>query len=864
MKRILPVACLLLALLITLLCCRLDSPATQPFAVFQKPSARGTITLTLQCTEPVTEKTTEEVNALGGRVIAYLPQQALLIEADKTAFTRLSGSSSFSKIKEVQPADKISHRLKERMQSDAKQLDIVIVPQTQEDIPFITQALIENGGHILIHEPNEEGRFICAAAPLSAITVLAARGDVQWMNPYQRFRLLNDIAVTEGQMDVKPVWDNLGLTGKGQVISVSDSGLDTGDKDNLKNKDFQNRVLKIQTYHYPYQGHVMVPQDWDGHGTHVAGSIAGSGANSNGQFKGVAHEAQLNIWACCTETEGIYTPPISTLFSPAETSAYIHSCSWGNETYEYTAASQETDLYLWQNPQVLPVVAAGNEGKKAGCTISEIAYCKNVLTVGAVENLRKQYKYGRGSKYVAYFSSKGPTDDGRIKPDITAPGTLIISTRSSQATYTNPYDDNYAYMSGTSMATPLTAGTVALVRQWLMEQREFVKTIPSAALMKAILLGGALDITTPNGSNGWGRVSLKNALAPEGRAVILKDYIPFSQNSSFSCDFTTTNAAPFDASLVWVDYPANPSATIDLVNNLDLVISNRTTGAVWYGNDFSNKKVRDSINNVEIIRLETLPAGDYTAYVEGREVPQNSTQGGAAALYLSAAVKDQVTVSCYDYFQDIGRYWETHKEFQVPRGTELTLKLPQDTACEAETVSYPNEKGTYRLALWDYTMEDDGTIIPLIDSQKRMSRTQTFKAYRDYTFTATYIKEDTINKNYSTFPLWWYYRYLAFCDSSEQTATSDPDGDGVSNDAEYQAGTDPLDNTSKFEITAFTPTNIIWHGSTWRRQVLEAKANWSDDWKEVLIREPPTSTVVTQKLDAVSREQNRFFRIKVL
>lgn len=239
--------------------------------------------------------------------------------------------------------------------------------------------------------------------------------------------------------------------------------------------------------------------------------------------------------------------------------------------------------------------------------------------------------------------------DGRIKPDICAPGTYVVSTRSSASIEKawGVYDTHYLYNSGTSMATPLTAGAVALVRQWLVEQGGFTNRPPSAALMKAIITGGAhrLGATAPNKDFGWGRVDLEGTLFPtNGLGVVLKDYVPFRRNSAETYSVTVTNAAPLDVQLCWIDYPSTPRAALQksLVIDLDLTVANMTTGETYTPNDH--------VNNLESVHLDNASPGVYQITVRapsGLSSSYASSRGGAAALYVRGAVttNEYVTVT---------------------------------------------------------------------------------------------------------------------------------------------------------------------------------------------------------------------------
>ena len=161
------------------------------------------------------------------------------------------------------------------------------------------------------------------------------------------------------------------------------------------------------------------------------------------------------------------------------------------------------------------------------------------------------------------FSSRGPTDDNRLKPDISAPGTFILSTKSRSTSDTGwlAYNASYTYMGGTSMATPLTAGATALLLEHLIEN--VGESNPTSALVKAIYTASAHDMTgqyssstngageaAPNNHEGWGRVNMSAAL---NTSWIQEESVTTNADSGWSF-IVPSSADDFTISLSWTDY----------------------------------------------------------------------------------------------------------------------------------------------------------------------------------------------------------------------------------------------------------------------------------------------------------------------
>jgi serine protease AprX len=524
---------------------------------------------------------------------------------------------------------------------------------------------------------------------------VASLESVRWIEPRGNPRLLNDYA--RAIMQVDPVWQNRQLFGAGQVIAVADSGLDTGEMNTLS-PDFAGRIVAT---------HVLSPTgdlgDNFGHGTHVAGSVAGAGVQSGanpaqheyaGSFAGVAPEASLVIQAFEVLPDGSITglnPDYYSLFEQAYVDgARLHTNSWGDLTGPitdtaaayggYPYGSQRTDQFLWEHPDMTIFFAAGNSGQDG--TPDALGLCtdgdgvvdpdsllapgtaKNIITVGATESNRSDSGLGAtpwillslcfltspivldpladNANGMAAFSSRGPADDGRVKPDIVAPGTNIISNKSHYPGATSLWGDHetnpdYVYSGGTSMATPLTAGMGVLVRQWLTTRG---LTNPSAAAVKATLLNTTYDLAPgqygsgltqeipferPNSVAGWGRADLGFIEAPTPYTFWIDDHtaglvtgqvVEYTHTETQPLN-VITSTQPLRVMLVWTDPPASLSAAAQLVNDLDLVVTG-PEGAIYYGN---NIITGDRTNNVEGVIINNPPIGSYTVRVRGYNVP---------------------------------------------------------------------------------------------------------------------------------------------------------------------------------------------------------------------------------------------------
>ncbi len=349
----------------------------------------------------------------------------------------------------------------------------------------------------------------------------------------------------------------------------------------------------------------------------------------------------------------------------------------------YTGEARQVDQFIWNHPDMLITYSAGNEGVDANSdgvvdqfSLGTPASAKNALTVGASESYRltgglnpggpcstyfncfdggsgppvfrvapiSADRVSNNANGLAAFSSRGPARDGRIKPDVVAPGTNILSTHSQHPSASVGWDVGpdqwYNYEGGTSMSTPLTAGTAVLVREFYARQG----LSASAALVKATLINGAADLTPgqygtgatqevirrPDPAQGWGRVDLAQSLMPSAPlATWFDDHragLTTGQSITYTNVFTVGGqTGPLRATLVWNDYPGSLISQRALVNDLNLEVIG-PDGSHYYGNDRSGDGTLDgdidTLNNVEGVDLSAALPGSYTVIVHGSNVPQ--------------------------------------------------------------------------------------------------------------------------------------------------------------------------------------------------------------------------------------------------
>ncbi|NTS42050.1 S8 family serine peptidase [Flavisolibacter sp. BT320] len=399
------------------------------------------------------------------------------------------------------------------------------------------------------------------------------------------------------------------INGDAIAISVKEQLLDTTDID-IKGRYFNSQFgSKTESSHAA-----------------VMATIIGGGGNSSPFAKGVAWGSYLT-----SASYSMLLPDDDSVYQKFAISVQNHSYGTGIENY-YGGDAAAYDQNSQNVPALLHVFSSGNVGNTAsvdGPYASLQGYAnltgsfkmsKNSLTVGATDSFNR----------VVPLSSKGPAFDGRVKPELVA----------------------FA-QDGTSGAAALVSGAAALVQQAFRSTVD--SSLPSNALVKAILLNSADDVENPwiDYASGYGALNTYNAVKTVREGRFREDSVLQGEEKLIPLSIPE-GIAKAKITLSWTDAPASPNATKALVNDLDATLVLQATSESWLpwvlnaaNNPDSIRQVavrmRDTLNNTEQITLDAPKAGAYVLRIKGSNVQNGRRQSFGIAYQLDSALQFQWT-----------------------------------------------------------------------------------------------------------------------------------------------------------------------------------------------------------------------------
>jgi subtilisin-like proprotein convertase family protein len=669
---------------------------------------------------PVKESWLERLEATGARVVQYAAQNAYVVHARGDALARVERlvgtDTAVRAVTPVRTRDKVEDAL---TRGDTRPVAVqTIAGAAGADA---RRRALAAGRRVRTESRVGELRTQFLELDGAEAATLAADPAVVAIVPYGEPLLLDERAaqIVAGNLTSgAPSGPGyLGwLSGKGFpsttfdfTIDVTDEGLDNGSAP--WHSDFYEDGTGSGASRVDYATDYTsdpTARDCGGHGTNVASIAAGYGTTGSGRedgagFKhgiGVAPRALIGaskIFNCAGQFDyfGSFTDMVSDAYAAG---ARISNNSWGfSDRGSYSIDSQEYDALVRDaqpgvlgNQEMVEVFAAGNDGEGTGqgyASVGSPATAKNVIAVGASESVRAiGGEDGCGASDaeadnagdIIDFSSRGPTDDLRLKPDLVAPGTHVVGAAPQHPGYDgngvcNPLfpvgNALYSLVSGSSQASPEVAGAAALIRSWY-SRPSVGGAAPSPALTKAILANTATDLKdgdngkgaaiegAPNSDQGWGRVDMGEVLD----SAIAREYYDQSTTLGTSGDSfhrayqAADGGIPLKVTLAWTDAPGAVDSNA-YVNDLDLVVE--TGGHVYRGNVLADGQSvpggsADPRNNLESVILPVDTNERSAVKVLGTNIAGDGVPGNGDstdqdfALVVSNATEQASPVLAHD------------------------------------------------------------------------------------------------------------------------------------------------------------------------------------------------------------------------
>lgn len=609
------------------------------FTISQYPAGQAGMYL-VQFIGPIDSSWPAIIEDAGGVILDYVSNNAFIVDMTPEAANTLENVPVIQYVGIFQPYYKFQEGLE---QFTGTQEYILLIDEGTD----AHELLGQNGDIFLsVHNVFHDAKDYVAIVefPAALLPEVVKLNGVLWVEKYQMQQLenykANQIVQSGSLINAQfPIWYQ-GIRGEGQILSYADSGLDGGPS-GLNHYAFKDPSVstagpshrKVIGYYNTADNHDDGPDTGsEGHGTHIAGTLVGDDSANGGTNvnDGIAMKGKLYV-EDIGSNGGVSGSSVS--YSNAYSAgARTFSNSWvsvGDSTYNSFART--CDQYMYANSKMLIVNCAGNQGSDAN-TVNTPGTAKDIITSGSAFT---DYPDSVDSQ-----SSRGPNPGSnydRIKPTMITPGNGIISAKMSTT-------NEYTLKMGTSMSTPVAAGTSALVRQYYEDgwYPSGTKTSgdsmdPSAALIKATMVAACKDMgvkDVPNQNEGYGRPILSSALYFASNSTknlqVVDDTTGLTTGNSDSIDIAVELTSDFKVALVWTDIEASTSSTYQLVNDLDLTVSGPS--GVFHGNEMtdgysdSGSSSHDRRNVEEIVNLKSygFTAGTYTITVDAYDVPSGS------------------------------------------------------------------------------------------------------------------------------------------------------------------------------------------------------------------------------------------------
>ena len=573
------------------------------------------------------------LQAAGLQLLSFIPHNAWLASIPARVDLQALPSTSVRWIGPLLPTDKVSPAIQAHgvgvwavAQDGRVLLDLRFFDDVSADEAM--QVIARHGGQVQ-EEIGDFHRYV-AWFPADAVSALATKDTVMWIDSGPPPKVtLNDGARAATNVDTVQAG---GLDGSGIALGIWDGGKVD---DHI---DFSGRLTVVDM--------VATAEE---HATHVAGTMAGDGSNSTShggtalQWRGMAPAADIFSYDWnfniiehngAINTYGIELSQNSWGYWVEEAPPYENCDLYG----DYTSDSREYDDIVTgkYGEGIVVVFAAGNDRNDGDCGMSGgpdyVNYgnitppggtAKNVIVVGAVNS---------NDDSMTTFSDWGPVDDGRLKPDVVAPGCESTGEGYIHSTLLgNTY--GAPTWCGTSMAAPVVSGISAL----LIEQyRTTFGQDPLPSSVKALLVHTAEDLSDgtswynpgPDYASGYGRVDAQAAADAIVAQKVLEDQASHGETTTYSIELSQTTSF-LKTTLVWDDPPASLLADPKLINNLDLELVEPDGTTVHYPwvldpDNPSNSATTgvDDVNNVEQVYVTDPVTGIWTVLVKGTSVPQ--------------------------------------------------------------------------------------------------------------------------------------------------------------------------------------------------------------------------------------------------